>query len=74
MDPCCILHRSEPPSTVAVPLTSVYLVPDGKVGHDAFVVIRETIRSMDMVAIGRVVLPKISVFKQHQRLASSVAS
>src|ERR1700689_2128744 len=33
-----------------------YLVPDGKVGHDAFAVIRETIRSMDMVAIGRVVL------------------
>jgi DNA end-binding protein Ku len=32
-----------------------YLVPDGKVGHDAFV-IRETIRNMDMVAIGRVVL------------------
>src|SRR6195952_134427 len=33
-----------------------YLVPDGKVGHDAFAVIRETIRSMNMVAIGRVVL------------------
>jgi DNA end-binding protein Ku len=33
-----------------------YLVPDGKVGHDAFAVIRETIRDMDMVAIGRVVL------------------
>jgi DNA end-binding protein Ku len=33
-----------------------YLVPDGKVGHDAFAVIRETIRSMDMVAIGRPVL------------------
>src|ERR1700737_2804232 len=33
-----------------------YLVPDGKGGHDAFAVIRETIRSMDMVAIGRVVL------------------
>src|SRR5205085_3141439 len=31
-----------------------YLVPDGKVGHDAFAVIRETIRSMDMVAIGTV--------------------
>src|SRR3974390_1783548 len=25
-----------------------YLIPDGKVGHDAFPVIRETIRSMDM--------------------------
>src|ERR671937_99249 len=33
-----------------------YLVPDGKVGHDAFAVIREIIRSMDKVAIGRVVL------------------
>src|SRR3981081_3089702 len=33
-----------------------YLVPDGKVGHDAFAVIREPIRNMDMVAIGRVVL------------------
>src|SRR5215217_3257155 len=33
-----------------------YLVPDGKVGHDAFAVIRETIRNMEMVAIGRVVL------------------
>src|SRR5436309_11085548 len=33
-----------------------YLRPDGKVGHDAFAVIRETIRSMDMVAIGTVVL------------------
>ena len=33
-----------------------YLRPDGKVGHDAFAVIRETIRDMDMVAIGRVVL------------------
>ncbi|WP_245476345.1 Ku protein [Bradyrhizobium sp. Leo170] len=33
-----------------------YLVPDGKVGHDAFAVIRETIREMNKVAIGRVVL------------------
>src|SRR5205807_3904473 len=33
-----------------------YLRPDGKVGHDAFAVIRETIRSMNMVAIGTVVL------------------
>jgi len=32
------------------------LVPDGKVGHDAFAVIRETIRTMDKVAVGRVVL------------------
>ena len=33
-----------------------YLVPDGKVGHDAYAVIRETIRSLDKVAIARVVL------------------
>jgi DNA end-binding protein Ku len=33
-----------------------YLRPDGKVGHDAFAVIRETIRAMNKVAIGRVVL------------------
>src|SRR5215203_2708031 len=33
-----------------------YIVPDGKVGHDAFAVIRETIRSLDKVAIARVVL------------------
>src|SRR5579872_3635818 len=33
-----------------------YLVPDGKVGHDAFAVIRETIKTMNKVAIGRVVL------------------
>jgi DNA end-binding protein Ku len=33
-----------------------YLRPDGKVGHDAFAVIRETIRGMEKVAIGRVVL------------------
>ena len=31
-------------------------MPDGKVGHDAFAVIRETIREMGKVAIGRVVL------------------
>ena len=31
-------------------------MPDGKVGHDAFAVIRETIRSMNKVALGRVVL------------------
>jgi DNA end-binding protein Ku len=31
-------------------------VPDGKVGHDAFAVIRETIRNMNKVAIGRLVL------------------
>jgi len=33
-----------------------YIVPDGKVGHDAYAVIRETIRTMDMVALGRIVL------------------
>lgn len=33
-----------------------YVRPDGKVGHDAFAVIRETIREMNKVAIGRVVL------------------
>ena len=33
-----------------------YLVPDGKVGHDTFAMIRETIRNMNMVAIGRLVL------------------
>ena len=32
------------------------LVLDGKVGHDAFAVIRETIRTMNKVAIGRLVL------------------
>jgi DNA end-binding protein Ku len=33
-----------------------YIVPDGKVGHDAYAVVRETIRSLDKVAIARVVL------------------
>jgi hypothetical protein len=33
-----------------------YIVPDGKVGHDAYAVIRETIRTMDKVAIARLVL------------------
>jgi non-homologous end joining protein Ku len=33
-----------------------YIVPDGKVGHDAYAVIRETIRLLDQVAIARVVL------------------
>src|SRR5580704_11061694 len=36
-----------------------YLRPDGKVGHDAFAVIRETIRDMNMVASGRVVLTSL---------------
>jgi DNA end-binding protein Ku len=33
-----------------------HIIPDGKIGHDAYAVIRETIRGMDRVAIGRVVL------------------
>jgi DNA end-binding protein Ku len=33
-----------------------YIVPDGDVGADAFVVIRDAISDMDQVAIGRVVL------------------
>jgi DNA end-binding protein Ku len=37
-------------------IRSYYLRPDGKVGHDAFAVIRETIREMGKVAIGRLVL------------------
>lgn len=33
-----------------------YIAPDGKIGQDAFVVIRNIIQQMNMVAIGRVVL------------------
>jgi len=33
-----------------------YIAPDGKVGQDAFVVIRDIIDKMNMVALGRVVL------------------
>src|SRR5260370_14941623 len=33
-----------------------YIAPDGKVGQDAFVVIRQVIGEMNMVAIGRIVL------------------
>lgn len=33
-----------------------YLVPDGKVGHDAYAVIRETIKATNRVALARVVL------------------
>jgi DNA end-binding protein Ku len=33
-----------------------YVVPDGKVGHDAYAVIRDTIKSMDKVALATVVL------------------
>jgi DNA end-binding protein Ku len=35
-----------------------YLAPDGKVGQDAFAVIRDTIAKLDMVALGRVVLTR----------------
>jgi DNA end-binding protein Ku len=35
-----------------------YLAPDGKVGQDAFAVIRDAIAKMNMVAIGRVVLTR----------------
>ena len=37
-------------------LRPYFVVPDGKVGHDAYAVIRETIRAMDKVALARVVL------------------
>ncbi|MGA8002086.1 MAG: Ku protein, partial [Pseudolabrys sp.] len=33
-----------------------YIAPDGKVGQDAFIVIRDIIEKMNMVALGRVVL------------------
>ncbi len=33
-----------------------YIVPDGKVGHDAYAVIRETIKATNKIALGRVVL------------------
>jgi DNA end-binding protein Ku len=35
-----------------------YIAPDGKVGQDAFAVIRDTIAKMGMVAVGRVVLTR----------------
>jgi DNA end-binding protein Ku len=35
-----------------------YITPDGKVGQEAFAVIREAMRGKDMVALGRVVLLK----------------
>ena len=35
-----------------------YLAPGGKVGQDAFAVIRDTIAKMNMVAVGRVVLTR----------------
>jgi DNA end-binding protein Ku len=33
-----------------------FLVPDGKIGHDAYAVIRETIKATGKVAVGRLVL------------------
>ncbi len=33
-----------------------YIIPDGKIGHDAYTVIRETIKATDKVALGRLVL------------------
>jgi DNA end-binding protein Ku len=39
-----------------LPSPAYYFVPDGKVGHDAYAVIRETIRSLDKVALARLVL------------------
>ena len=38
--------------------TPYYLVPDDRVGQDAFAVIRDAMRGKDMVAIGRIVLAK----------------
>ncbi len=35
-----------------------YLVPNDKVGQDAFAVIRDAMRGKDMVALGRVVMAK----------------
>jgi DNA end-binding protein Ku len=46
-----------------------YLVPDGKVGHDAFGVIRETIRAVNKVAVARVVLIKVSTSSHWSRSA-----
>ena len=38
--------------------SSYYLIPDDRVGQDAFAVIRDAMRDKDMVAIGRIVLAK----------------
>jgi DNA end-binding protein Ku len=45
-----------------------YIAPNSKVAHDAFAVIRETIREMNMVAIGTVVLTRP---RTHHRLGSA---
>jgi non-homologous end joining protein Ku len=47
---------STAPRSIPISHPAVLPASDGKVGHDAFAVIRETIREMDKVAIGRVVL------------------
>jgi DNA end-binding protein Ku len=47
-----------------------YIVPEGKVGHDAFAVIREPIRAMDKVAIARVVLTN----REHIRDSASIST
>jgi len=46
---------SPAPTSTPLLIRPYYLVPDGKVAMTPFAVIRETIRSMDKVAIGRVV-------------------
>lgn len=33
-----------------------YVVPDGKIGHDAYAVIRETLKAKDTIALARIVL------------------
>src|ERR1700676_1130221 len=50
-----------------------YIVPDGKVGHDAYAVIRETIRTMDKVAIARVVLTNPSTSSRWKRAARGLS-
>ena len=50
------MSSSTRPRSTPAPHPPLLPASDGKVGHDAFAVIRETIREMDKVAIGRVVL------------------
>src|SRR5437763_16736757 len=45
-----------------------YLVADGKAGHDACAVIRETIRRMNKVAIGSVALANREHLRSHEPL------
>ena len=49
------MQRRQPPLYIDSPY---YIAPDGKVGQDAFAVIRDTIAKMNMVAVGRVVLTR----------------